>query len=84
MLDEELTTWIFPPVYYYLGRAQEGMHDRGAAGSYRQFLDIRGQATPMLSWWTHDAASARDRSRRIPVHARCSSVAWRIWPPVIT
>jgi hypothetical protein len=28
-------------VYYYLGRAQEGLKSPAAAGSYRKFLDIK-------------------------------------------
>ncbi|MGA2263777.1 MAG: hypothetical protein ABSH28_20375 [Acidobacteriota bacterium] len=30
-----------PMVYYYLGRAQEGLKSPAAAGSYRKFLDIK-------------------------------------------
>jgi tetratricopeptide (TPR) repeat protein len=36
-----------PPLYYWLGRAQEGMGTKEAArGSYQQFLKLRSQADP--------------------------------------
>jgi len=34
----------FPPVYYYLGRVQEGLKSGGAAQSYQKFLAIKAQA----------------------------------------
>jgi len=41
--------WL-PPVYYYRGRAQQGMKSAGFADSYKTYLGIRGQATddPLL------------------------------------
>jgi tetratricopeptide (TPR) repeat protein len=43
-LDEEPTYGYFPPVYYYQGRVREGLSNAGFAESYRQYLDIRGNA----------------------------------------
>ena len=36
----------FPPVYYYLGRAQEGLGSEAAAESYQKFLKIKEKADP--------------------------------------
>jgi len=36
----------FPPVYYYLGRAQEGLKGAGAADSYKTYLSIKAKADP--------------------------------------
>ena len=43
-LDEEPTYGFFPPVYYYQGRVREELDNAGFAESYRQYLDIRGNA----------------------------------------
>jgi tetratricopeptide (TPR) repeat protein/tRNA A-37 threonylcarbamoyl transferase component Bud32 len=50
-LDEEPTYGIFPAVYYYQGRAREGLNTAGFANSYRAYLDIRGTSTddPLLA-----------------------------------
>ncbi len=40
-LDESPTYHVFPPVYYYLGRAQEGVKSSAAAESYKAFLGIK-------------------------------------------
>jgi tetratricopeptide (TPR) repeat protein len=45
-LDDVPTYRYFPPVYYYRGRAQEGLKSAGAAESYRTFLAIKAQAAP--------------------------------------
>jgi len=34
----------FPPVYYYQGRAREGMKNAGFAESYKKYLSIRGNS----------------------------------------
>jgi tetratricopeptide (TPR) repeat protein len=49
-LDEEPTYGLFPPVYYYQGRAREGLNNAGFAESYRAYLNIRGKSTedPLL------------------------------------
>jgi tetratricopeptide (TPR) repeat protein/predicted Ser/Thr protein kinase len=46
--DEIPTAWLVPPVYYYLGRAQEG---GAAAESYRTFLSLRekGGEDPLIA-----------------------------------
>ena len=44
-LDEEPTYGMFPPVYYYQGRAREGLNSTNFAESYRAYLDIRGKST---------------------------------------
>jgi tetratricopeptide (TPR) repeat protein len=42
LLDEDPTYGYFPPVYYYQGRAREGMKTEGFADLYREYLKIRG------------------------------------------
>jgi hypothetical protein len=41
-LDEEPTFGLFPPVYYYQGRARQGLNTAGYGESYRTYLAIRG------------------------------------------
>jgi len=50
-LDEVPTYSYLPPVYYYQGRAREGMKSTGFAESYRRYLSIRGKASedPLLA-----------------------------------
>lgn len=43
-LDDVPSYHVLPPVYYYLGRAQEGLGSAGAAESYRRFVQLRAQA----------------------------------------
>jgi len=44
------TYGFFPPVYYYQGRAREGMKTAGFADSYKQYLAIRGAGDdPLLA-----------------------------------
>jgi tetratricopeptide (TPR) repeat protein len=40
-LDDVPSYYYLPPVYYYLGRAQEGLGSSGAADSYRRFVALR-------------------------------------------
>ena len=42
---------LVPPVYYYLGRAQEGLNSPAAAESYRAYIAARtfGDADPLLA-----------------------------------
>ena len=40
-LDDVPTFRAFPPVYYYLARAQEGLKSPAAADSYKSFLSIK-------------------------------------------
>jgi len=42
--DDEPTYSYLPPVYYYQGRAREGLKSPGFADSYRTYLSIRGKA----------------------------------------
>jgi len=50
-LDESPTSAYFPPLYYYFGRAQEGLGGTAAADSYRKFLSIQQKADggPLLT-----------------------------------
>jgi tetratricopeptide (TPR) repeat protein/predicted Ser/Thr protein kinase len=50
-LDDVPTFHYFPPVYYYLGRAQEGLGSKNAIDSYKQFLAIktRGDGDPLVA-----------------------------------
>ena len=41
-LDEVPTASYFPPVYYYMGRAKEGLGGSGATESYQKFLATQG------------------------------------------
>jgi tetratricopeptide (TPR) repeat protein len=50
---------FFPPVYYYLGRAQEGLGSDAARGSYREFLRIK-EKTDAGDPLVGDARSRRD------------------------
>ncbi|PYT75707.1 MAG: hypothetical protein DMG40_27615, partial [Acidobacteria bacterium] len=45
-LDESPTYHLFPPVYYYLGRAQEGLQSPAATESYKTFLSLRSAGPP--------------------------------------
>jgi len=40
-LDDNPSYHFLPPVYYYLGRAQEGLRSAAAAESYKSFLSIK-------------------------------------------
>jgi len=50
-LDDVPSYHYFPPVYYYLGRAQEGLASPGAADSYRSFLALKesGDGDPLVA-----------------------------------
>jgi tetratricopeptide (TPR) repeat protein len=49
-LDESPTYYLFPAVYYYLGRAQEGLKSSAAAESYKTFVAIKdGGQDPLLA-----------------------------------
>ncbi|HKW34170.1 MAG TPA: protein kinase [Candidatus Acidoferrum sp.] len=49
-LDESPTYFLFPQVYYYLGRAQEGLKSPEAAESYKTFLNFKvsGDKDPLV------------------------------------
>ncbi|MCI0391496.1 MAG: protein kinase [Acidobacteria bacterium] len=51
LLDDVPSYRYLPPVYYYLGRAQEGLRSPGAAESYRTFLTIKekGDGDPLVA-----------------------------------
>jgi eukaryotic-like serine/threonine-protein kinase len=44
-MDNVPTYAYFPPVYYYQGRAREGMKGEGFADFYKTYLSIRGQSS---------------------------------------
>ena len=49
-LDESPTYYVFPAVYYYLGRAQEGLKSSASSDSYKTFIDIKnGGSDPLLA-----------------------------------
>ena len=52
------TYGYFPPVYYYQGRARQGMNAAGFADSFKKYLSIREQAgeDPLLADAKHRAA----------------------------
>jgi eukaryotic-like serine/threonine-protein kinase len=43
-MDDMPTYSYLPPVYYYQGKAREGLKSAGAADSYRTYVSIRGNA----------------------------------------
>ena len=46
LFDDNVPTYSFlPAVYYYQGRAREGMKDPTFVDSYKQYLSIRGQSS---------------------------------------
>jgi len=47
-LDDVPTFRLLPPVYYYLGRAQEGLKSPAAAESYRTFFKMQPDGTSEL------------------------------------
>jgi eukaryotic-like serine/threonine-protein kinase len=61
-LDESPTYYVFPPVYYYLGRAQEGLKSSAAAESYKAFIDTKnGGQDPLLADATKRLAALSGR-----------------------
>jgi len=59
-LDDVPSYHVLPTVYYYQGRAREGLNSPGAAESYKTFLSIKekGAGDPLVA----------DAQRRIAVH----------------
>jgi serine/threonine protein kinase/tetratricopeptide (TPR) repeat protein len=49
-LDDVPTFRMFPPVYYYLGLAEEGLGSSGASNSYWKFISLQSKAdsSPLL------------------------------------
>ena len=45
LTDQDPSYGYFPPVYYYLGRAREGLKTAGYADLFREYLKIRGKST---------------------------------------
>jgi len=43
--DQDPSFSFLPPVYYYQGRAREGLKTQGYADSYRAYLNIRGKSS---------------------------------------
>ena len=50
-LDDIPSYHLLPAVYYYQGRAGEGLHSQGAAESYKLFLEIKakGSEDPLVA-----------------------------------
>jgi tetratricopeptide (TPR) repeat protein len=50
-LDDEPTLRYIPPIYYYQGRAREGLQSPSAADFYKTFLTIRhaGEGDPLVT-----------------------------------
>ena len=59
-LDDVPTFRRLPPVYYYLGRAQEGLKSPAAAESFKMFLAIKKDGD--------EAGLVKDAQRRAAVH----------------
>jgi len=56
--DELPTFRLLPPVYYYLGRAQEGLKSPAAKDSYRKLTSLQEQGTgPLLADARHRLAA---------------------------
>jgi tetratricopeptide (TPR) repeat protein len=60
-LDDVPSYRHFPPVHYYLGRAQEGLKSAGAAQSYKTFLSLMKSGEPA----TGLVADARSRLSKL-------------------
>jgi eukaryotic-like serine/threonine-protein kinase len=60
-LDDVPTFRAFPPVYYYVGRAQEGLKSPAAADSYKTFLSIKEKGDEL--------GLVADARRRIAVYS---------------
>jgi len=43
-LDDAATYGFFPAVYYFQGKVRQGLKSRGAADSFRNYLNIREKA----------------------------------------
>lgn len=65
-LDEVPTYRALPPVYYYLGRSQDGLNSDGGAESYRTFLAIKAKSDgePLLADARRRLAPAESHQRR--------------------
>ena len=50
-LDDIPSYHLLPAVYYYQGRAREGLHSQGAAESYKLFLEVKanGSEDPLVA-----------------------------------
>jgi tetratricopeptide (TPR) repeat protein len=49
-LEESPSYHVFPPVYYYLGRALEGLKSPNAPGAFQNFLAVKtGEGGPLVS-----------------------------------
>ena len=59
-LDDVPTFRAIPQIYYYLGRAQEGLKSTAAVVSYKSFLDIKTQSD--------ERGLVADARRRIALH----------------
>ncbi len=59
-LDDVPTFRELPPVYYYLGRAQEGLKSSAAVESYKAFLAIKDKGD--------EAGLVKDAERRVAAH----------------
>ncbi len=49
-LDDFPSYRYFAPVYYYLGRSQEGLKSPAAKESYQKFLKIKERADAGIPW----------------------------------
>jgi tetratricopeptide (TPR) repeat protein len=61
-LDDEPSWRYFAPVYYYQGRAREGLQSPAAADAYRSYLKLRGRST--------NDPLAKDAQRRLSAMER--------------
>ena len=50
-LDDVPSYSYFPQIYYYLGRAQEGLNSPGATNSYTSFITLKenGDGDPLVA-----------------------------------
>ena len=60
-LDDVPSYHLLPAVYYYQGRAREGLHSEGAAESYKTFLALKekGAGDPLVADATKRLASLK-------------------------
>lgn len=64
-LDDVPSYHVLPAVYYYQGRAREGLDSPGAAESYKTFLAIKekGAGDPLVADATKRIGSSKERAR---------------------
>ncbi len=74
-LDDVPSYHVLPAVYYYQGRAREGLNSPGAAESYKTFLSLKekGAGDPLVADAQRRVAATLAHSNCEPSHLRAQS-----------